>query len=269
MIELKNVSYGYEDSSVIKNISITIQKGEFVAIIGANGAGKSTVSKLIRGLLCPSEGSVFINGTDTKKEKASSFASQIGFLFQNPDRQICKNTVREELLFSLECADIDKEQQKEMLAKTLQSLNLNEEDAPFMMSRGERQKVALASVLVNEPEILILDEPTTGLDYKECIQIMKFVKILNEKGITVIMVTHDMEIVLDYAKRALLMNRGELVADGNPKDIFYEKETMKKASILPPQIVELSMCVGDKIGRVYSAEEMTEKIMQRKEVSRL
>ena len=269
MIELKNVSYGYEDSSVIKNISITIQKGEFVAIIGANGAGKSTVSKLIRGLLCPSEGSVFINGTDTKKEKASSLASQIGFLFQNPDRQICKNTVREELFFSLECADIDKEQQKEMLAKTLQSLDLNEEDAPFMMSRGERQKVALASVLVNEPEILILDEPTTGLDYKECIQIMEFVKRLNEKGITVIMVTHDMEIVLDYAKRALLMNRGELVADGNPKDIFYEKETMKKASILPPQIVELSMCVGDKIGRVYSAEEMTEKIMQRKEVSRL
>lgn len=188
LINFKNVCFGYDKTETIKNISFNIEKGEFAAIVGENGAGKSTLSKLVNGLLKPDSGKVIINGMDTLTTKSSILAKHIGFLFQNPDRQICKNTVREEILFGLNLAFDDKKLIEERLKKTLKDFDFDAESNPFNLSRGERQRIALASLIAIEPEILLLDEPTTGLDYRECMCIMGIIRVLNEKGVTIIMV---------------------------------------------------------------------------------
>lgn len=260
MIELNHVSFGYGPEPTVRDVSFSAGKGAFVALLGSNGAGKSTLAKLVRGLLRPTVGSVVVDGVDTAKVKASALAAKIGFLFQNPDRQICKNTVRDELIFSLTHAGVDSEKREERLARTLDVFSLDPAADPFTLSRGERQRVALASVLISEPELLILDEPTTGLDYKECVQIMNYVKEMNQKGVTVLMVTHDMEIALDYADRAVLMHDGRMVADGKPAEIFYDETAMAAASLLAPQIIGLSLALDVRLGRVSTVEEMADAI---------
>lgn len=263
MIELKNVYFTYQQENTLDNISFHIDKGEFVALIGANGAGKSTLSKLLNGLLKPASGTVTINGMDTRKTKSSTLARHIGFLFQNPDRQICKNTVADEIRFGLELVINDKALVQQRLDSTLQRFGFNPDSNPFQLSRGERQRLALASIIAAEPEILILDEPTTGLDYSECTQIMNTINELNRKGVTVVMVCHDMEVVLDYAGRILVLSDGRLIADGSTKEIFRAEEVLYKASILPPQIPQLALRLGQGFENAFTVEEMAQSLVAR------
>jgi len=263
MVNLENVSFAYDKIMTISNLSFNIDKGEFVAVIGSNGAGKSTLCKLLNGILKPSSGSVVINCMDTRTTKTSTLAKHIGFLFQNPDRQICKNTVEEEILFGLELAFNDKNLIKERLEDTLAAFEFDKDSNPFYLSRGERQRIALASLIAVEPEILILDEPTTGLDYNECIGIMEIIKKLNSKGVTVIMISHDMELVLDYAKRVLVISEGKLIANGETKKIFRMPEVLDQASILPAQIVQMALRLGEGFEDVFNIEEMISAISKK------
>ena len=263
MIKFDKVCFGYDKAETIKKVSFHITKGEFVAIIGENGAGKSTLSKLFNGLLKPISGKVIVNGMDTNTTKSSMLAKHIGFLFQNPDRQICKNTIREEIMFGLSLVYEDKKLIEQRLTHIIKEFEFEEESNPFQLSRGERQRVALASLLAIEPEILILDEPTTGLDYLECMRIMGMIRQLNEKGVTVIMVSHDMEVVLDFAKRIIVLSDGEVIADGETKKIFRVPNVLEKASLLPPQIVQLASRLGTRFNSVYSVEEMTDALISR------
>ncbi len=263
MINLRDVSFAYGREKTLTDISFQIKKGEFSAVIGSNGAGKSTLCRLLNGLLKPSAGSVLINGMDTRITKSSILAGTIGFLFQNPDRQICKNTVAEEIRFGLEIAYKDKKRIEERLEKTLSLFDLNADSNPFHLSRGERQQVALASLIAIEPEILILDEPTTGLDYVECMKVMGTIRELNHKGVTIVMICHDMEIVLDFAQRVLVMAEGKLIADGKTRDIFKMEEILDKASILPPQIAQLATRLGKDYENVFYVEEMVDKLMKK------
>lgn len=260
MVNLENVSFAYDKITTISNLSLNIDKGEFVAVIGSNGAGKSTLCRLLNGLLKPSSGSVVINGMDTRTTKTSTLAKHIGFLFQNPDRQICKNTIEEEIRFGLELALNDTNLINGRLEEVLRTFEFDKDSNPFNLSRGERQRLALASLIAIEPEILILDEPTTGLDYKECIGIMEIMKKLNSKGVTVIMISHDMELVLDYAKRVLVLSGGKLIADGETKKVFRMPEVLDQASILPAQIVQLALRLGEDFGNVFSVEEMIDAV---------
>lgn len=260
MIELKDVSFTYQQENTLDNISFHIDKGEFVALIGSNGAGKSTLSKLLNGLLKPASGTVIINGMDTRKTKSSTLARHIGFLFQNPDRQICKNTVAEEIRFGLELVINDKALVQQRLDSTLQRFGFNPDSNPFQLSRGERQRLALASIIAAEPEILILDEPTTGLDYSECTQIMNTINELNSKGVTVVMVCHDMEVVLDFAERVLVVSHGRLIADGAAREIFRSAEVMQKASVMPPQITQLALRLGRGFEKSDTVPEMASAI---------
>ena len=265
MIRLENVRFSYHDQGPsVQDVSFQVEKGEFVAILGANGAGKTTTVRLIDGLIRPESGRVLINGTDTAVSSVSERARQVGFLFQNPDRQICRNTVREEILFGLRTVR-GEEGEEALQARTdeiLKDFSFTGDEEPFALSRGQRQRVALASILAVEPEILILDEPTTGLDYKECCHIMDRIRRMNEeKQVTVIMVCHDMEVVLDYAKRALVMAGGRLAADGPVREIFRDTALMEKAAILPPQIIGLSMRLGGDFAGADSPETMAEAVM--------
>ena len=264
MINLDHVSFAYpEQGPSVNDVSFRVEDGEFVAILGANGAGKTTTVRLIDGLIRPTAGKVEINGTDTAASSVSERARKVGFLFQNPDRQICKNTVREEILFGLQTVrgDEGEEALQARCNEVLEDFGFSGDEEPFSLSRGQRQRVALASILAVEPEILILDEPTTGLDYFECCHIMDRIRRMNEENkVTVIMVCHDMEVVLDYARRALVMAGGHLLADGPVKEIFRDAALMEKASILAPQMISLSTRLGEGFEDADSPESVAEAV---------
>ena len=265
MIRMEHVSFAYSDQGpTVQDVSFHVEKGEFAAILGANGAGKTTTVRLIDGLIRPTSGRVLIHGADTATSPVSERARRVGFLFQNPDRQICKNTVREEILFGLKT--VRGEESEEALnarcEAVLKDFGFTGEEEPFSLSRGQRQRVALASILAVEPEVLILDEPTTGLDYLECCHIMDRIRRMNEEQqVTVVMVCHDMEVVLDYATRALVMSGGRLLADGPVKEVFRDTELMERASILPPQMIGLSLRLGEGFGQASSPDEMADAVM--------
>ena len=265
MIELEHVSFAYTDQGPsVQDVSFRLEKGEFAAILGANGAGKTTTVRLMDGLLKPTSGRVLIDGVDTTKSQVSERAGKVGFLFQNPDRQICKNTVREEILFGLRTVR-GKEGEDALQARAdeaLKEFSFTGDEEPFSLSRGQRQRVALASILAVEPEVLILDEPTTGLDYLECCQIMDRIRRMNEeKQVTVVMVCHDMEVVLDYARRALVMTGGRLLADGPVPDIFRNTEVMEQASVLPPQMIGLGLRLGAGFENATSPDGMADTVL--------
>ena len=265
MIQMEHVSFSYhEQGPSVQDVSCRIGKGEFVAILGANGAGKTTTVRLMDGLLKPVSGRVLIHGVDTVESSVSERASKVGFLFQNPDRQICKNTVREEILFGLETVrgEDGKEALNARCEEVLKDFGFTGDEEPFSLSRGQRQRVALASILAVEPEVLILDEPTTGLDYLECCHIMDRIRRMNEEQqVTVIMVCHDMEVVLDYARRALVMAGGHLLADGPVREIFRDTVLMEKAAILPPQMIGLTMRLGEGFEGADSPESVADAVL--------
>jgi energy-coupling factor transport system ATP-binding protein len=265
MIRMEHVSFSYSDQGpTVQDVSFHVEKGEFAAILGANGAGKTTTVRLIDGLIKPTSGRVLIHGADTATSPVSERARRVGFLFQNPDRQICKNTVREEILFGLRTVRGEEGQEalNARCEEVLKDFGFSGEEEPFSLSRGQRQRVALASILAVEPEVLILDEPTTGLDYMECCHIMDRIRWMNEeKQVTVIMVCHDMEVVLDYAGRALVMSGGRLLADGPVREIFRNRELMEEASILPPQMIGLSMRLGEGFGQADSPESVADAVL--------
>lgn len=272
MIECDSVRFGYgktKDAELIHGISLSIEDGEFVALTGENGAGKSTFSKLLAGILKPSDGKICVNGTDTKKAKNSVLAKNTGFLFQNPDRQLCTYTVRDEIAFGQKALKTGTEEEiSKRTEKIIERFGFNPDEAPFSLSRGQRQRLALASIIAVEPKVMILDEPTTGLDYKECMEIMSAVKELNKNGTTVIMVCHDMELVLDFARRMIVLADGKIEADGKTLEIMRSKKILQKASLLPPQIIQIALELEEKFpGRfnfenVRTADELATKIQE-------
>ena len=272
MIECDSVRFGYgktKDAELIHRISLSIEDGEFVALTGENGAGKSTFSKLLAGILKPSDGKICVNGIDTKKAKNSMLAKTTGFLFQNPDRQLCTYTVRDEITFGQKALKTGTEEEiSKRTEKIIERFGFNPDEAPFSLSRGQRQRLALASIIAVEPKVMILDEPTTGLDYKECMEIMSAVKELNKNGTTVIMVCHDMELVLDFARRMIVLADGKIEADGKTLEIMRRKEILQKTCLLSPQIIQIALELEEKFpGRfnfenVRTADELAAKIQE-------
>jgi energy-coupling factor transport system ATP-binding protein len=246
----------------INDVSFEVASGEFTALIGENGAGKSTLCRLCNGLLKPGAGKVMAAGLNTKTTKPSALARKVGFLFQNPDRQLCQNTVRDEILFGLEYVlaslsppDLEAEK-KRRLDEMLSLFGLDGSRDPFGLSRGERQQCALASVLARRPDLLILDEPNTGLDYRECMTIMDIISKLNADGTTIVMISHDMEVVADFARRCLVLNRGRLIGDGPVKQVMKDRLLLEKASLLPSQISSLALRLGPGFENVFSVDDM-------------
>jgi energy-coupling factor transport system ATP-binding protein len=273
MLKFERAGFGYslrgeEQAVVLEDISFEVTPGEFIALLGENGAGKTTLCKLANGLLKPTAGKVLVAGEDTRSVKVSRIARNVGYLFQNPDRQICRNTVREEILFGLEFAlagfssktrraAAELETEKILRCEEMLALfNLDGNRDPFGLSRGERQQCALASVLARRPDLLILDEPTTGLDYRECMTIMEIIAALNAGGTTVFMITHDMEVAADFARRAMVLSNGKLIGDGPVREILKDKPLLDRASLLPPQIAALALRLGGQFGNVFTLDEM-------------
>lgn len=271
MIEFRDVHASYDGSApILKGVSFTIRDGEFVAFVGTNGAGKSTTMRLMNGLLKPDAGQVLIDGVPTSDLRTSELARRVGFLFQNPDSQICCNTVREELLFGFKALGLDGPDADSRVDAIVEEFAFDPDDDPFLLNRGARQLLALASIVVLAPPVVVLDEPTTGLDYRECVKVMDIIRRIHERGTTVVMVCHDMEVVADYAARCIVMSGGEVVDDAPMFDVLRNRETLERASLVPPQIVELSLELGREmphladgpVGRANTLDEMAAAVME-------
>lgn len=258
MIEFRNVCASYsEDIPILKDISFTVADGDFVAFVGTNGAGKSTTMRLANGLIKPDSGQVLIDGRPTTELKTSEIARRVGFLFQNPDRQICNSTVREELQFGFKVLGALDDEAKARVEAIIEEFGFDGDADPFLLNRGTRQLLALASIVVLQPPTILLDEPTTGLDYRECEKVMDIIVKLHENGTTVVMVCHDMEVVGDFAKRVIVMSDGRVIDQGPTFEVLRNEETLATASLIPPQIVEISMNLAEKDARAAASSIST------------
>ena len=241
ILTFRDVCFAYPGGGAsVDDLDMTVYPGELVAIVGQNGAGKTTATKLLNGLLKPASGEVRIAGLNTREVPVSKIARHVSTLFQNPDRQLCRNTVLDEVAFSLELQGVGENEARQQAGAVIERFGLPADEAPFSLSRGQRQMVALASVVVTSPQVIVLDEPTSGLDYRECMTVMETVREQAERGCAVIMVCHDMEVVSDFAERVVVMANGRILDRGPARDMFANRELMRAASITPPQVVDLS-----------------------------
>lgn len=252
-VSFEDVCFSYPGGGAsVQNLELAVYPGELVGVVGQNGAGKTTLTKLLNGLLKPSSGVVTVAGLDTREAPVSRIAAHVSTLFQNPDRQICRDTVLDEVAFGLVLTGTPQEEARERAQRVIERFGLPAGEAPFSLSRGQRQKIALASVVVMEPEVIVLDEPTSGLDYHECMTVMETVSEMAERGSAVIMVCHDMEVVSDFAERLVVMAQGRILGRGPTRQVFGEGDLMREASIAPPQVTELSERLARTISSAFA-----------------
>ena len=248
VIEVLDVKHAYSGGTdALAGITCAIQAGEFIAVIGQNGAGKSTLVKHFNGLLKPTSGTIKVNGIDTKTLSGRDLASQVGYVFQNPDHQIFCASVEEEIRFGLKNLGMSPDEQETRIAAALDFVGLQAERKrhPFTLGKGERQKIAVASIQAIAPPIICIDEPTTGLDWSGTRRMMELIRKLHQNGHTIIMITHNMELVAEYAQRALLIKHGQLMLDASPAQVFAEAETMRKGCVTAPLISRLVARLAD------------------------
>ncbi len=272
MIKVENVSFTYPSGvNALKNVSIEISNGEFVAIMGENGAGKTTLVKQFNGLLKPGEGDVYVDGRNTRDLSVAELSKDVGLVFQNADHQLFCETVEDEIAFGLRNFGFSNRVNKKRVKWALTLLNLQEyrKTSPFMLSGGERKRVALASVLAWKPRVTILDEPTVGQDQSQKERLLQFVRQLNTQGNTVILVTHDLEFVAECDPRVVLMSHGRIVADGPAKKILTNPKLIKKTSLILPQITQLFFRLADlgfpkDVISIYEAKELINDFVARR-----
>ncbi|RMH37308.1 MAG: ATP-binding cassette domain-containing protein [Nitrospirae bacterium] len=249
ILQFESVSFAYEQGPpVIQDLSLAIPEGEFIALLGQNGSGKSTLAKLMNGLHRPTRGRVVVEGVETRTATLSELASRIGYVFQNPDHQIFAETVWEEVAFGATNLGLGSAETEHRVREALQAVGLDPKASrtldPFSLTKGERQRVAVASVLAAKPRILIVDEPTTGLDAEETQRMMAMMHRLHRQGHTIIMITHAMRLVTRYATRCLIMHDGHILADGPTRAIFAQPEVLNRASLEIPAPVRFSQRWG-------------------------
>lgn len=248
VIQIKHLTHIYPGGiEALSGITLDLYPGELVAIIGQNGAGKSTLLKHLNGLLLPSSGMVSVNDTDTRTVRIEDLARQVGYVFQNPDHQIFCATVEDEIRFGLKNLGLSAAEQEDRITEALELVGLQAKRAlhPFTLGKGERQKVAVASILAIAPPVICIDEPTTGLDWAGTQRMMELIGQLQRKGHTIIMITHQMELVADWAQRVLLMHHGRLLLDGSPAQIFQQADLLRQSAVMPPPLSQLVRQLAD------------------------
>ena len=247
LLEIKNLSFGYtRNHPTLKDVTLTIYKGEMVSIVGRNGAGKSTLSKLICGFETPDQGTLLFNGKDFSGENIRRRAKYIGYVMQNPNQMISKTMIFDEIALSLRNTGMAEDQIREKVENTLKICGLY----PFRnwpvsaLSFGQKKRVTIASVLVQDPKLIILDEPTAGQDFHHYTEIMEFLRTLNQRGVTVIMITHDMHLMLEYTPRALVFSDGQLIADRSAAAVLCDESLITQAALKETSLFTLANRCG-------------------------
>ena len=259
LLEVKNLCFGYNKGQhTLQNVSFSIGKGEMVSIVGRNGAGKSTLSKLICGFETQDSGEIYLNGKDLKDENIRRRAKHIGYVMQNPNQMISKTMIYDEVAMALQGSGLTEEQIQEKVEDTLKVCGLY----PFRnwpvsaLSFGQKKRVTIASVLVQDPELILLDEPTAGQDFRHYTDIMEFLQGLNTRGVTVVMITHDMHLMLEYTPRALVFCDGQLIADRSASAVLCDPELIERAALKETSLYTLANRCG-----IAPAEDFVERFI--------
>jgi len=250
LIEVSNLVFEYPDGTLaLENVNVDIFENQFIALIGQNGAGKTTIAKTLNGLLKPTSGYVKIDQLDTKdKGTTKKIVTKVGYVFQNPDHQLFNNTVYKEIAYGPRNIGLPEDEVDERVVEAAQVCGIEEDlfkEHPFFLTKGLRQRVAIASILAMRPRTIIVDEPTTGQDLRQSIEVMNFLRDLWEnEGHTIIIITHEMPIVAQYAQRVVVLAKGKILMDGTTREIFSEPEILAKTFVKPPQITRLGQSLA-------------------------
>lgn len=243
LVEVENLSFTYttDQSMILNNINISINQGDYIALIGQNGSGKTTLVKLISGLLKPTSGQVFIKGEPVSSMSVNTRTSMVGYCYQNPDHQIFLSTIEDEIAFGPKNLDLADEVVRKRVDEALSAVGLSKfrKEEPYFAGKGDRQKVAVASILAMRPRLIILDEPTTGLDWKGSQDMMNLIAKLWQSGHTIVIITHNMRLVAEHARRVVVMCQGEVIMDDTPAEVFRYPDQLAKSYLKPPQITQL------------------------------
>lgn len=268
-IQVRDLDFEYPDGTqALKNINLEIRKGEMIALIGQNGSGKTTLSKCLNGLYKPTRGDIIVDGLNSKESSIVQMVKRVGYVFQNPDHQLFNNNCWDEIAYGPRNIELSEEEVRERVEEAIKVVGLPKvyhDEHPFFLSKGLRQRVAIASILALRPQVIIVDEPTTGQDTKQSLEIMDFLKELNEvHGHTIIIITHDMPIVGNYARRVIAMAQAQIMADGSTREVFTQTEILEKTFLSPPQITQLAQA-GQELGfdpGTLTVEEMVEQYIK-------
>ena len=259
LLEVRDLCFGYNKGQhTLQNVSFSIGKGEMVSVVGRNGAGKSTLSKLICGFETQDSGEIYLNGKDLKDENIRRRAKHIGYVMQNPNQMISKTMIYDEVAMALQGSGLTEEQIQEKVDDTLKVCGLY----PFRkwpvsaLSFGQKKRVTIASVLVQDPELILLDEPTAGQDFRHYTDIMEFLQGLNTRGVTVVMITHDMHLMLEYTPRALVFCDGQLIADRSASAVLCDPELIERAALKETSLYTLANRCG-----IAPAEDFVERFI--------
>ena len=269
MIEFIDVSFSYDKKgiTVLNNLTFKIEKGEFVAIVGKNGAGKTTLLKHINGLLRPTIGEVKVEDEDIVKKPLSEMAMTVGLAFQNPNHQLFAETVMKELEFGPKNLGSDPNEIEEKTLEIAEHFGITHllDRNPLELSGGEGRLVSIASVLTMNQSILVLDEPTFGQDYRQKKRLGNFLRNLTEKGITIIVVSHDLNFILDFAQRIIVVSHGEIIKDGSTFDILSDETLLEKSDLAQPVLLNLAINLRkrfDDFPLSYISDELVENLKQ-------
>jgi energy-coupling factor transporter ATP-binding protein EcfA2 len=268
IIRVEALEHVYPNGArALRGVSLEIQAGEFVGVIGQNGSGKTTLVKHFNGLLRPTAGLVTVNGRDTRACYVSDLARSVGYVFQNPDHQIFSRTVRDELTFGPRNLKMDRATLERNVEEAIEIMGLQglEDRHPFLLSRGQRQRLAIASVLAMKTEVLILDEPTGGQDREQVQRLEAALLGLHRAGHTILLVTHDLEVLAEVVRRTIAVYQGQILLDGEPRQVFRETDKLARTFLKPPQITQFSAALGCAT-LALSLDEMVERLRSRSEI---
>jgi len=244
IIETKDVTYKYPDGTkALEKVNFNAEEGKIVALLGPNGAGKSTLFLHFNGILRPTQGSITVDGETVSYEKKDllKVRQKVGIVFQNPDDQLFAPTVFEDVAFGPMNMGLSNEDVKKRVNESLSRVGMEgyEKKAPHHLSGGQKKRVAIAGILAMKPKIMVLDEPTSGLDPKGASQILKLLYQLNSEGMTIVISTHDVDLVPIYASRVYIISQGKIIKEGNPQEVFEDVETIRGANLRLPRIAHL------------------------------
>jgi energy-coupling factor transport system ATP-binding protein len=257
-IRIEGLCYSYDfRNNALEDINLSVADNECVALIGQNGGGKTTLLKNITGLLRPAQGEIYIRGKNARQMSVPAISAEIGFVMQNPDRQLFADTVYDEAAYAPRNAGLAEQELRPLVEAALEVVGLagEEETFPFALGRGDRAKAVIAAVLAMGSRILILDEPAAGQDYRNSRLIMDLIHGLREKGYTIMFVTHNMSLVAEYAGRVIVLAGKRIIMDGGAADVFSRAEELVGAGILPPEISRLSTGLREELPTAWPAEK--------------
>ncbi|WP_407422506.1 ATP-binding cassette domain-containing protein [Methanobrevibacter sp.] len=259
MLKAENLSYSYDDGTqALKNVNLEVKKGEIVALLGKNGAGKSTLFLHFNGILKPTKGRILIEGEELKYDKKNlvKFRQKIGIVFQNPDDQLFAPTVEEDVAFGPLNLGLEMDEVQDRVEDALKKVGMDgfEKKAPHHLSGGQKKRVAIAGILAMKPDIMVLDEPTSGLDPKGASDILKLLYELNGEGMTIIISTHDVDLVPIYSSKIYVISSGEIIKSGTPKEVFFDVDLIRSANLRLPRVAHLFEILEKRDGFNFNGE---------------